>query len=328
MPNKRPPSNKSRRQFLQQASLAAAAMSLPGTLLQGASRASSRKEKLRLIVDADTANEVDDLFAIARALIEPTFQVEGLSSAQWHTQQKAPNDSVGMSQKMNEDIARLMGITDVPLAMGANVPMVNTFRPQPSAAARLIIEKAHESSDGEQLVVVSLGPNTNVASAILMDPAIIPKLKVCYIGFWHDVKQNAWSKREFNTNNDPNATDLLLNTAALDFHVMTATTSQHLVFHKDEVDRHLKGKGGLGDYLVDRWESYDRFWQKTDKEKRHWIMWDVAIIEALANPALAKEELFITPDDNLQHEIHAYTWIDVEGMKKQYWEVLGKFLNP
>lgn len=307
--------------------MAAAAIALPGTLLTGASRPGQTVDKLRLIVDADTANEVDDLFAIARALIEPTFQLEGITSAQWHTQERAPNDSVGRSQQLNEEIADLMGISDVPLVMGANVPMVNTLRPQPSAAARLIIEKAHDSAEGEKLVVATLGPNTNVASAILMDPTIIPKLQVCYIGFWHDRKQNAWSKREFNTNNDPNATDLLLNTRNLDFHVMTATTCQHLVFQKEEVDRHLKGKQGIGDYLVDRWESYDRFWQKTDKEKRNWIMWDVAIIEALANPQLAKEELFTTPDDNLQRQIHAYTWIDVEGMKKRYWESLQVFIN-
>jgi len=307
--------------------MAAAAVALPGTLLQGAPRPTQIADKLRLIVDADTANEVDDLFAIARALVEPTFQLEGITSAQWHTQERAPNDSVGRSQQLNEDIARLMGVTDIPLVMGANVPLVNTLRPQPSAAARLIIEKAHESKEGEKLVVATLGPNTNVASAILMDPTIIPKLKVCYIGFWHDTKQNAWSKREFNTNNDPNATDLLLNTYNLDFHVMTATTCQHLVFQKEEVDRYMKGKPGIGDYLVDRWESYDRFWQKTDKEKRNWIMWDVAIIEALADPKLAKEALFTTPDDNLQRQIHAYTWIDVDGMKKRYWESLQGFIN-
>jgi len=49
---------------------------------------------------------------------------------------------------------------------------------------------------------------------------------------------------------------------------------------------------------VNRWESYDRFWQKTDSKKKKWIVWDIAIIEALANPCLAKAEEVITPDDN------------------------------
>lgn len=41
------------------------------------------QEKTILIIDADTGNEVDDLYAIVRGLIEPSFKVIGLSSAQW-----------------------------------------------------------------------------------------------------------------------------------------------------------------------------------------------------------------------------------------------------
>lgn len=48
--------------------------------------------------------------------------------------------------------------------------------------------------------------------------------------------------------------------------------------------------------------------------------------EALAKPSLAKEEIFVTPDDNLQREIQAYTWIDAEGMKAQYRQALDAFI--
>ena len=96
----------------------------------------------RLIVDADTANEVDDLFAIAIALLEPELEIVGITSAQWHTSPKAPNDNVGESQRLNEEILELMGKTDIPHPEGANFPMVNTHRPQPSEAADFIIEQA------------------------------------------------------------------------------------------------------------------------------------------------------------------------------------------
>lgn len=315
-----------RRSFIKNMGLGAAAVLSPATLFPQLTRPKA-EQPLRLIVDADTANEVDDLYAIARALIEPTFKLEGLTAAQWHTQDRAPNDTVGLSQQLNEEIVALMDRKDVPLAMGSNFPMVNQSRPQDSAAAQLIIEKAHQTPAGEQLTVVTLGPNTNIASAILLDPTIIPKLKVCYIGFWHNSAENTWNKREFNTNNDPNATDLLLNTRGLDFHIMTASTSKHLVFEKTEVDQYLGGKKGIAKYLIDRWESYDRFWQETDKEKSKWIMWDVAIIEALANPDLAKAQAFTTPHDNLERKVMVYTSIDVAGMKEQYWASLQSFLK-
>ena len=70
---------------------------------------SGQTEKpLRLIIDADTANEVDDLYAIARALLEPRLDVIGLTSAQWHTNPRTPNDSVGESQRINLEISKLV----------------------------------------------------------------------------------------------------------------------------------------------------------------------------------------------------------------------------
>ena len=275
---------------------------------------------IRLIIDADTANEVDDAFAIAGALVVAKFKIEGITSAQWHTQERAPNDTVGASQKMNEEILGLMGKMEIPHPMGSNFPMVNQQRPQPSPASKLIIEKAHESPEGEKLTVVTLGPNTNVASAILIDPTIIPKLRCCYLGLWYNPEENTWSKREFNTNNDPNALDLLLNTNGLEVEVMTASTSKDLIFDKKEVDLQFKGKGGIRDYLVNRWETYDRFWQKSDPKKLKWTMWDVAIIEALANPKLAKKTEVITPHDNLRRKIMAYTSINATEMKNYYWK--------
>lgn len=36
-------------------------------------------EPVRVIVDADTANEIDDLYAIVRALVAPEFRVKGVT---------------------------------------------------------------------------------------------------------------------------------------------------------------------------------------------------------------------------------------------------------
>ena len=288
---------------------------------------SQSEQPLRLIIDADTANEVDDLYAIARALLEPRLDIIGLTSAQWHTNPRTPNDSVGESQRINLEILELMSKTHIPAPQGANFPMVNEQRAQPSAAAKFIIEQALATPEGDKLSIAILGPCTNIASAVLMEPRIIPKLSINYLGFWYNVETATWSKREFNTNNDPNAVNLLLNTADLEFRVMTATTSQHLIFEKSVMDELLKGKGGIGDYLINRWEIYDRFWQATDKEKSKWTMWDVAILEALAYPELVEEKEVTTPHDNLERNIKVYTKIDVAAMKAHFWTSLETFLK-
>ncbi len=283
-------------------------------------------DPVRVIIDADTANEVDDLYAIAWALLEPKLDVIGLTSAQWHTNPRTPNDSVGESQRLNEEILELLGKEHIPAVEGSNFPMVNEQRPQASDAANFIIEQALASPKGEKLSIVILGPCTNIASAVLLEPKIIDKISVNYLGFWYEVKSNTWNKREFNTNNDPNAVNALLNTSNLDFRVMTATTSQHLVFEKSVMDVLLKNRGGIGDYLIDRWENYDRFWQETDKEKRKWIMWDLAILEALAYPEFAEEKEVLTPHDNFKRTIKVFTKINVPEMKANFEKSLDAFL--
>ena len=59
-------------------------------------------------------------------------------------------------------------------------------------------------------------------------------------------KKNTFDKKEFNSGNDTLAVNILLDTPNLDLTIMSATTSQHLVFEKEIVDQHLKGKSELG----------------------------------------------------------------------------------
>ncbi|MBU2905575.1 nucleoside hydrolase [Arenibacter algicola] len=280
--------------------------------------------RLPLIIDTDTANEVDDLYAIVRAIAEPKFNILGITSAQFHTSPLATDSSVYESQRINERILKLMGQNAIPLPLGSNVPINNSTEPASSPASNFIVDMAHKLPAGQKLNVVVLGSCTNVASAILEDPSIIPQLKVHYLGFWHNVETNTYNKKEFNTGNDPKAVEILLNTEGLDLTVMTATTSQHLVFSKAEVDGNLKNRGGVSDYLINRWETYERWWTKEDPEKRSWIMWDVAIIEALARPELSKTETFLTPTENTQRLINIHTEIEVENMKTDFWQSLKK----
>jgi hypothetical protein len=56
----------------------------------------------RFVIDADTANEVDDPYAIVRALLEPSIEVIGLSSAQWQASHWATPDTLEDSQRLNE----------------------------------------------------------------------------------------------------------------------------------------------------------------------------------------------------------------------------------
>lgn len=286
--------------------------------------ATAQQKPIHLIIDADTANEVDDLFALVRAIDEPAFNLLGITSAQFHTSPQASKNTVKESQKINEQIIQVMNRPDIKLPLGSNKPLKSATKPSRSKASKFIIEKAHQMKNGEKLDLVILGSCTNVASAILEDPTIIPKVRVNYLGFWHTVETNTYNKKEFNSRNDPLAVDVLLNTLNLEFNVMTATTSQHLVFKKTTVDQELKGKGGIKDILVNRWDTYNRWWTKKDPKKTEWIMWDVAIIEALINPEYATKTPLQTPKENTKRTIGVYTKLDAAAMETVFWKHLNK----
>lgn len=292
-----------------------------------AAQSYSQSAPIALIIDADTANELDDLFAIVRALGEQRFDLRGITSAQFHISPLASDSSVHESQRINEDLLLLAGLTDIPLPMGSNEPLPSIEDPAPSEASKFIIDQARQMPAGQKLHIAILGPCTNVASALLEDPAIVDKIIVHYIGFWHDPKVNTYNKIEFNSGNDMKAVNLLLNTEGLDFNVMSATTCQHLVFDREDTFKKLADKGALADYLRQRWENHKRWWTKDDPEKLKWIMWDVAIIEALAHPEYAEYQSFSTPKENTAREIDIYTSIDVGKMTGDFWLHFEKLVN-
>ena len=119
----------------------------------------------------------------------------------------------------------------------------------------------------------------------------------------------------------------LLNKKGLDLSVMTATTSFYLQFSKEEVEKQLQGKGPFAELLLNRWATYERWWTTADPNKAYWTMWDVALIEVLAQPTLSTKTTFQTPKENTQRPITIHTAIDVEAMKKDYWAHINNLIN-
>ncbi|MDR3717203.1 MAG: nucleoside hydrolase [Bryobacteraceae bacterium] len=286
-------------------SLAALPFSLQG-------QASKRK----ILLDSDTANEIDDLYAITRALLEPGFQVLGLSSAQWNTR-LSPPDTVAESQKLNTEILRLMGRQEIPAPMGSEMIMGKPWggdEPRDSPAARLMIREARAMPSGAKLTIVNTGAVTNVASAIKLAPDIVPRIAVYLMGAHYFADRKVWNKDEFNVRNDLNATNFLLNAEGLELHVMPANVCGKLVFPQAETLRQLQGQGGIWDYLAARWLSFS-------PESEQWVMWDLALVEALARPGLAKEAQFRTPPENVQRDVFVYTDIDAAAMQSDWWRM-------
>ena len=284
------------------------------------------KYKLPIIIDADTANEIDDLFAITRALGEDSFELLGITAAQFHTSPYATSNSAVESHEMNKKLIDLIPNYKVPLKKGSSQPLEKINKPKVSEASKFIISQARRLEEGKKLQIVILGSCTNVASALIEAPEIASKLVISYVGFWHNSTSNTYDKNEFNSRNDILATNYLLNFIDLDFRVMSATTSKHLVFDKVRTFKYLS-KSNLGNFLKNRWNTYKRWWTVKDPEQNKWIMWDLALIEAIANPDLAKLKSFETPIENVKRNINIYTFIDTLKMKSSFWKHYNRLVE-
>lgn len=281
-----------------------------------------RPETFSMIIDSDTGNEIDDLFAISLALINPKIDIIGLTSAQWNMHPNARDSSVYVSQKINEDLFRLHGIEDIPLPLGANeqTGYWGDTKPIPSAASAFILEKVEEVPFGKKLNVVTLGAVTNLATAIMLDTTIVKKIVWYGMGLKYDEKSRVWDKNEFNVRNDLDAMDYLLNREGLETHIMTATTSRIYKFGRVETFDMIEARGPEWDYLVDRWKE-------VAPESRDWIMWDVALMQAIMHPDLVTEKEVNTPAENLSRKIYVYTWLDEKKMKREYWKMVRVHLG-
>lgn len=273
--------------------------------------------KTKLILDADTANEIDDLYAIARTLKQDKFELLALNSAQW-IHYLGQQDSVQASQKLNEDLVRIMGVKDLPLPLGSTEPFGKPWGgedPKDSAAAQFIIKSARELAEGERMIVACIGASTNLATALKLAPEITPKIQAYILGGQYDWSKGVWNKSEFNVRRDLNAFDFLLNQKELELHVMPTSVSKDLVFEQADSFARQAQMGELGAYLTERWKA--RF-----PDNKTWIMWDVTVIEALLDPSLATEEQVTTPPENVERKVWVYKTIKAQEMQKLFWQAV------
>lgn len=160
--------------------------------------------KIRVIVNTDAKNEVDDQLAIVHALLTPSFELRGLIAAHFGEEKSAHS-----MQDSREEIERLLGMMRLPATVrvenGAPRALPDEKTPVPSEGAKLIISEAL-SDDPRPLYVAFLGPLTDMASALLMEPSIAQRnVTVIWIG-GRDWPKGGW---EYNLKNDVHAANVV-----------------------------------------------------------------------------------------------------------------------
>jgi len=263
-----------------------------------------------VILDADTGNEVDDLYAIVRALIEPSWNVLALNATQWQSSQWAVKQTMEESHRLNQVLLAYLGMEEKVKALRGGVNRMYDWgeKAQHSAAAYEIIRQARQVPEGEKITVVVLGALTNVASALYIDPAIGSKLQVCWLGTSYDFEKNMSRRIDFNAVMDVQATEIMLS-SDVEMHIMPVNVAAGMVFDFRETEQRLKGQHPLTDYLLDRWYNH------MDGGVYRRTIWDLGLIEALIHPHLA-EEVKVSGFEN--RNVWMYREIDAGAMTEDF----------
>lgn len=252
--------------------------------------------QVRAVLDTDTYNEVDDQYAVAYSLLSPErMSVEAIYAAPF-VNDRSPTAAVGM-EKSYEEILRLLDFlpdaNKSAVYRGSDRFFHQKDHPVESPAASDLIEKALQRGN-EPLYVLTIGCPVNVSSAILMEPKIKDKIVVVWLGgtthYWPFAT-------EFNLRQDVIASQVLFDSGVPLVQIPTKNVSEHLRTTAPELERHMRGRSRLGDYLYGQFLQY--YAVRTKGQDREFpyskVIWDISAIAWLNDPEWVPSEVVPSP---------------------------------
>ena len=218
----------------------------------------------RIILDTDLAmgapgSDVDDGFALALAVDLPDQRVEMVTTVNGNT-------DVDTSTLLTLEVLQRLGRSDIPVVRGARYPLLQPLHehptrnqvegvrdrlahlsPTPGRAATAIID--HVLANPGEITLVAIGPLTNVAMALALEPAVATAVREIVVmgGAFLRTTQVLTMPGEFNIWVDPEAASMVLNSGApVSFIGLDVTLQVQLT--RGDADRMQSTGGPFGSY--------------------------------------------------------------------------------
>lgn len=217
-----------------------------------------------LIIDTDTA--ADDCFALLLALLDPRADLRAITIVA---------GNVGFAQQVDNAFLTLEKagrVGDVPVHLGAQTPLVgpwvsatdvhgddgvggqrrtNDEGASPEHAVHALVRLAREHADA--LTIVAIGPLTNLALAIRLDPDFAANVaELVVMGGSINGRGNITPAAEYNIYVDPEAADIVVNAGfpRLRFVTWDPLTISDTVFGPDRIAEIAALGTGLSDFFI------------------------------------------------------------------------------
>ena len=281
-------------------------MILPGCTKERSDIVTGTSKKIRVILDTDANNELDDQHAIAYMLFSgDVFDVEGITVNKTHS-----GGEVEKHLEEAERVVKLCGLfSQINVYKGANGSFdeIKDSIDEPDfdgfEAVNFIIARAKAKSAGK-LVFLPVGKLTNIALALKKEPSIVSQVRIVWLG------SNYPEPGEYNQENDRSALNYILETVN-DFEIAivrygkpsgTDAVRASLTDIKNNmpgkgphlsisvVGRHGKEFANFGDYSINLFENIELH---RDPPSR--ALFDMAAVAIVKNPSWATEHKIPSP---------------------------------
>jgi purine nucleosidase len=246
--------------------------------------------KVDMVLDTDTYNEIDDQFALAYAMHSPEkLNIKAIYAAPFFNDRSTgPEDGM---EKSYEEILRLLKRMDVNsdkfVYRGSTRYLGRENRPVESEAVEDLITRSREYSSEKRLYVVAIGAITNIASAIMIEPSMVERIVVVWLGghalYWPHTK-------EFNLAQDVDAANIIFGSGVPILLVPCLPVASHTLTTLVELEQGLGRSTQLNSFLIDRFMEYSQSHFAYAKE-----IWDIAPIGWMINAEWAPSHLDHSP---------------------------------
>lgn len=201
-------------------------------------------KKVRVILSTDAKNEVDDPFAIVHAVLTESFDLRGILSAHFGTERTDRSEEESF-QEIHK-LLKLMNRQDqIPVVHGAASAMSSDPGAPVSNAARFLVQEALREDD-RPLYAAFLGPLTDLAEAIRLEPRIQNRLTAIWIG-GGNWPSGGW---EYNLKNDVTAADAVFR-SSVPLWQIPRNVYRMMPVTFAELCRRVRPWGPLGQYLYE-----------------------------------------------------------------------------
>ncbi len=252
-------------------------------------------------------SDIDDGFALALALAEPDIMLELITTVNG-------NADVESASMLSVELLERLGASGVPVMQGAAAPIQYPDRrrsapaeitaqfgrhsAQPGFAAAEIASRA--AAEPGELTVVAIGPLTNIAAAITLDPEFATNVREIVIMGGVFLAQTNLQRMpgEFNFWVDPEAAEIVMRSGAsirivgLDVTLKVRLTRAHAETMRDSGNRFASF---AGDYTV-AWIDYLAGVYPGDPDSAT----SCALHDPLAVAALTRPELLTWQDAHIE----------------------------